>query len=582
VLSRPAAFDRTSQGRVRLVLALRAGNHAALAARAVGFNRRSRRWLAVAAASIGVDVAIARLLADPAYLPGWRQRLVEWLDTSVWACATEDHHDVVPLLTSGSLPATVEAAFATTSGTVAVPAYDPSRPWPPRDLGDGAVRSLQVLGAAVVPGLLVGAIRRRRGLPDSGIQHIVWSVAAFALSMAGTRHRERLHRAERQRWSSRTSAQVRFEYAATQAMLAMRSSPGHDFKKTLVALGLLGSERARAEGHRQIERPQTLLAHLDGTTLFEVTRSTRIEPPEAATLWLSPPQAKALDEFLDRAEEAAADGADHAVRVAHPSARETTIEHLGQVLRLRNDPPPLQAQLYPTSPTLLLASFQAFDNAIVGELPAWSVTPPTVLLAAMARRYWRRPPSDRELDRLVLGVLASAAAGFVVAASPLAPAFRGAFPGNPFAKGSLTVLGAHWGRLAPRHRLAFPAIVAGWLVSAMVRRRRDPAELVVAALEVAQAVSAGWRHTDLVDAEADHLEAVLQAEFTAACDVARAQATRAELDRYQAQLDLARTELAALGDRLTPLERKGLEEDCDELAAWLDDQFSSLAGELER
>ena len=345
-------------------MALRAGNHAGLAARAVGFNGRSRRWLAAAAVSIGIDLAIARRLADPAYLPGWRQRLVEWLDLAVWTFATDDHHDVVTLLTGGSMAATMETAFAVSAGDAAVPVYDADRPWPPRDVADVRRRCLQALAAGVAPAVLVALIRRRRGLPDGGLRHVMWNVAAFTLTAAGARHRERLHRAERRRWAERTTAQIAFEFDATRAAVAMRSSPGHDFKKTLLALGIYGSARARAAALGQGERPAALAARLDGATLFEVTRSTRIQPPDAATLWLSPAQATAVTGFLDRAEESAVDGADHAVRVAHPSVRETTIDYLGQRLSLRNDPPPLQARLYPTSPTLLLASFLAGDNAV--------------------------------------------------------------------------------------------------------------------------------------------------------------------------------------------------------------------------
>jgi hypothetical protein len=579
VRARPVALDRTSQGRVRMTLALRAGNHAALAARAVGYNGRSRRWLAVLAASAAIDATLARLLADPDYLPGWRQRLVEWLDTGLWAFTTDDHHDVVPLLSSGAMPATMETAFGVAAGDQALPVYDPRRPWPPEDGADAARRVGQLLAAGVVPVGVVAAVRRGRRLPDSGAKHVVWMVAAFALTAAGARHRERLHRAERRRWSERTASQVGFEFDATQASLAMRSSPGHDFKKTLVALGLYGSARAAAEAHGQADRPRALTARLDGATLFDVTRSTRLHPPEAATLWLSPAQARVVNDFLARAEEEAVDGADHRIRVTRPSARETLIDHLGLQLRLRNDPPPLRARLYPTSPTLLLAAFQAGDNAILGGLPAWAVAAPSALLALMARRYWHRPPDDDELDRLVLGVTASAAMGFAVCASPVADDARGSFPANPFAKGSLTVLGAHWGRLAPRHKAAAALILAGWAAASVHRRRRDPAELVVAALDLLQAVAAAWRHTDLVDAEAHHLEAALQAEFTSACDAARREATRTELDRYRVQLDLARDEIAALASRggLDPAVRAGLEDDCDELARWLAHQERAVA-----
>ena len=92
---------------------------------------------------------------------------------------------------------------------------------------------------------------------------------------------------------------------------------------------------------------------------------------------------------------------------------------------------------------------------------------------------------------------------------------------------------------------------------------------VAAGLELFQGMISIWRLTDLVDAEAEHFEAVLQAELTEACDTARRRAVSEELDDYAAQLAIARQALAELEDSLDPAWVTDLRADCDAVEAWL-------------
>jgi hypothetical protein len=578
-VSPPAARDRTSQGRVKMAFAVKAANHAMLAVRAVGLSGRSRRWLGVAAVSIGADAVLSRMLDDPRYIPGWGQWALEWIDCGIWAGATEARDDVVPLLSCAAVPSTIISTFDAFAGTRALPVYNPGRPWPPAGADDALRRGLHIVVTTAVPVVIASIVRKRRGLP-TGAENVIWTVAGASLAAFGARHRDRLHRGERQRWAQRTEAQVRQEFRVAEAELATSSTPGHDFKKTLFALGLYGSDEAMIEASRQAVRPQLLLQDLGGLTLFEVTRSTRITPPDAATLWVTPVQADRIRAFVRGAEDQAVDGADQSIRVRRPEANETIFEYLGQQLRLRNEPPPLRVRLDPSAILLALSAWLAIDTGIVRELPIAVTIPPAALLSAAAWRFWNRAPFDHEMSTLVRLSSTATAMGLVASASRLGPVVTplgySAFPASSFAKGTLTVLGAHWGRLSPGQRLLLPVVFIAWAAACLYRSPRTAAQMLIGALDLVQGMGATWRLSDLVDGEATHLETALQAEFSRTCEQARLEATRHELHRYLSQLRIARRALATLEDELEPKIHDDLLRDCTELARWLLERYRQL------
>jgi hypothetical protein len=568
----PRVRDRITQGRVKATFGIKSVNHAVLAVRAVGLHGRSRGWLVAGAASIGFDAVLARLLNDPDYLPSWPQWMLEWLDGALWATVTESSNDVMYLLTGAATPSVISATVEALAGTRAQPPLNPDRPWPPTDAGDALRRAGRVSATIGVPTLIAVVVRRRRGLPG-GAENVFWILAAAGISAFGARLRDRLHAEERRRWADRTAAQVQQELAGAQAALATTSSPGHDFKKTLFALGLYGSEAAMAEARAQTERPAELLHRLGGHTLFEITRSTRIVPTDASTLWLTDAQGRRVRGFLRDAEESAVDGADQTLRVERLQPREVTITYLGHRLRLRNDPPPLRARLDPTSVTLALAAFMAADTGMFGELPPIAVAPPVILLLWAAKRFFRRAPSEIELRVIMACCAVSTSIGFAAASSHWARLETRmnprAMPAGSFAKGFFVVLGAHWSRFGPGRRLLPPLIVAGWAAASVRRAPRRPAELLAGGLDLLQALSTTWRLSDLVDAEANHLEVVLQAEFSAACEAARRAATEEELGRYAHQLAVARGAIAELDGRLETTLVAQLEDDCRQVEQWL-------------
>jgi hypothetical protein len=416
---RRAGQDRTTQGRVRMTLGLRAANHAQMALRAVA-GGRSRGWLAAAAGSLAVDAVLARRLEDPAYLPGWGHWAAGWIDSVVWAHATDDRTDLISYQACEAIPQAIVATVDAFAGTEALPVYNPGRPYPAAGWTDVADRMARMAATALAPTAIAAVVRRRRGL-SLGLRNVVWPLECMPVTAFYCCHRDRLQRSERQRWARRTEAQVRQEFDNARLGMALASSPGHDFKKTLFALGIYGSPEAGDEARRQGVRPAELAGGLDGMTLFELTRSTRIRPRSAATLWLTPREADEIGAFLRAAEARAADGADQAIRVAYEPGRRLVIDHLGDRLVVRKDPPPLRARLYPSSVALLTAAFLSAGPAIMGDLPVTAVAPSVGLLAWEARRFWDRAPDDAELRRLVLVATGAAALGFVGAATRLRP-----------------------------------------------------------------------------------------------------------------------------------------------------------------
>jgi hypothetical protein len=221
-------------------------------------------------------------------------------------------------------------------------------------------------------------------------------------------------------------------------------------------------------------------------------------------------------------------------------------------LVVRKDPPPLRARLYPSALTLLSAAFLSAGPALMGDLPVPVVAPSVLLLLAEARRFWHRAPDDAELRRIVLVATGAAALGFVAAATHLRPGRFTTFPATGFAKGALFVLCVHWGRLGPGLRLLLPALFGGWAVATQRAARHTAVEMVIGAVDLAQVALSAWRLSDLVDAEAQNFDDVLQEELTVACQEAARRAVAVELDHHERQLAIARAALEDVRDRLEP------------------------------
>jgi hypothetical protein len=241
---------------------------------------------------------------------------------------------------------------------------------------------------------------------------------------------------------------------------------------------------------------------------------------------------------------------------------------------LRNDPPVLRAHLDPTAVTLSVAACMAGATALTGELPLPLAAPPVILLLCVARRFRRRSPTDTELHAIMALSTLATSIGFAASASRWAqvttPLSGRTMPAAAFAHGSLVVLGAHWSRLGTWRRVLLPAVFAGCTAASLHRRAgRAPTELLAGTINLVQCVAATWRFTEPVDAEADHLETVLQRDFTIARNAARGRAAGEELERYTQQLAIARSAIAQLDDRLDAAALAQLEQDCASVERWL-------------
>jgi hypothetical protein len=366
------------------------------------------------------------------------------------------------------------------------------------------------------------------------------------------------------------------ERVGAQFRTLAASSPGHDFKKTLFALGLEGSPAALDAARSQGARPGESLDSLPGMLLGEASHRVRIEPPGQAFRLLDPEQVAALQGFLVTASENAVDGMDQVLEVRELDSFTTEIRYLGARHLLRDDPPPLVADLNPTAGSFLWGTLLK----ALGLLPATRELHPAVVAPLLAVdlvglvRFWHRPV-DRTSQAFALrlavgGCLVAVAA----AATPLAP-LRNAegtdvYPSLAALRDLLLVVLPNWDDLSPRDRAVIPLGLGAALLAIAVRRRHTGVDwlTVAAGLSTPATALAMFRSSSLVEEEAALLERQLFDRFAATLAEARRHGEADELAAYAAQLEVARAALRDLPD-LDPGFRREVEADCAHLAGWL-------------
>ncbi len=564
------------QGRVELSLGVRLLWHGATA---IAAHRAKPRWrhTVMLAASVALDLHLTRRLRDPAHHPGAREVLLESLDAAMWG---PDFGPVPlapgPVLIADAVPSSIIAGYRVAAGQRALPVYDAGLAYPPTDLRSG-VRSAAILLAPVIaPFVAVAAARRRKQQPTAPFL-LVWPTTGALVTIIGVRHRDRLQTWSREEWERRAAVQVQRERAAARVDAATATNPGHDFKKTLFALGCYGSERAAEAARTAGAHPgHTLAALTGGQTLRSAVGDLRVEPPELGRMWLDEAQVRSVREFLERAEHNAQDGADQVLRVRVVDTRSTELVHLGSRLVLTSQPPPLLGRLYPTSGAFLISIVFIIYNLLpaIREVPRTAILAASAVYAGGAARFWRRPPDDDELGLVVSLASAAFLVGCVASAGPWASTenFEGreAIPISGFARGYLLLLGSHWGRLSPTQRLLFPGALATSAAVTLVRKPdRNLLDLLGSTLDMVSAAAAAWRTTDRLDAEVRFMESELQAGFVDVAERARIGEYAAERRHIAAQLAIAREALADLGDSLPDDARAELTADCDALERWL-------------
>lgn len=575
-----------ASGRVLLTATMRVLGHGSLIVRCVA-RRDYRRAILLGGASLAVDGLVSLRLTEATHMPGWVETLIDAADAAAWVrFGPRSPNTLSQALFSTTVASGVQSGFRAAAGTDAIPVYDPTRPWPPPTPASWVRR----IGGAALPVLVPWAVavataRARRGHAErrDTSTALATGIASVSLAVLGARHRARLHETTRQIWFERTNAQIDRERDSARANLATSSSPGHDFKKTLFALGLYGSDEALQAARAQGARPAQTLASGTGRTLREVTGSLPIEPLDAQRLWVPAQDEGQIVEFLDRATDSAADGARQVLEVTRPSPYETELRYLGARLILRNDPPPLLARFYPTAPALFISAFWKAS----AMLPEWRGLPPPIALAgaltdiALGVHHWQRPPTDRQLRTVHAVALTNAMIGLALSGTRLSPERTAtgnpALAGNPYLMGMSLLTVSHWSRLGPAQRASLAVACLAWLATGQIRRPVPALHVSAELLTILTAFVPVWGLLGRLEGEAALLQDQLQADFRRRCELARSDALAAELDEFRHQLTIARRALSDLSDALDGPTATQLTAECDQLEQWLHATTAALS-----
>ncbi len=568
-----------ASGRVLLTAAMRMLGHGSLIVRCVAERRYGRAAL-LGGASLAADAVVCRRLSDPAYLPGWAETVIDAIDAAAWVwLGPQSPNTLNQALFSTTVASGIQAGFRAAAGTDAVPVYDPTKPWPPPTPAAWVTRLAGAALPVVAPWATAVATERRRTRRAGdrwAITALASGTAAVTLAALGARHRARLHSSTRRLWLERTRIQISRERETARANLATSSTPGHDFKKTLFALGLYGSDEALHAARAQGARPAETLAGQPGKTLREVVGSLAITPLDAQRLWIVDEDEARIRTFLDEATTGAADGATQVIDVKRPSPYELELGYLGTRLVLRNEPPPLLARFYPTAPALVISAFWKASAL----LPEWRGLPAPVALTgaatdlALGLRHWQRPPTDSELRTIHAVAFANALVGLALSATRLSPERTAtgnpALAGNPYLMGLSMLTVSHWSRLDQPQRRALGLAYAAWFVTGQLRRPVPALHVTAELLTILTAFVPAWDLVGRLEGEVALLQGELQADFRHRCDIARAAALTEEFDEFRRQLDIARRALHDLADSLDDETARQLTAECDELERWLD------------
>ena len=571
------AATRTAVG-----TALKLGGRGGLLVTALRSRRRGR-WLALGAVGVAADVLMSRRLADRRYLPGLLRYAAETADAALWAAAAGDGSGrPAPVLMVDSAGSAAEAGWRIGAGTSARPVYDPSRPWPPRTAADTARAVAQVAVPVLGPYGALWLVRRAHGLRTHW-SNLSWGLGSALFGFAFARNRARLQQRTVDRWTRQARDLVDHERTAARFFTVAQSSPGHDFKKTLFALGLWGSSEARAAATAQGARPGDLYRQLPGQLLAEASHRARIDPPEQGLRLLSAGQAQQLQRFLADTAEQAPDGLDQTVQVRDLDGFTTQITYLGRRLHLRHDPPPLAAELNPTAGSFLIGAVLK-AHGLLPHTTELGVPLSAVLAAVDAAgfvHFWRRPVTATSLDSAVRRAALGAACAIAAAATPLAHLRDGdggeLYPAIGAARDLLLVLLPNWDLLRGGQKALAPLAVAGALAASVVRRRQVGVDWLSLIADLGSLVDtlAMLRAASRAEEEAVLLERAMFDRYSAAVRRARQAGQHQELASYAEQLRLARRVAAELAD-LDPALRQAVDADCDRLQAWLAHQGVDL------
>jgi hypothetical protein len=578
-VSRPALDDRSLVGqRVVAARALRSGLHTYLVIRSA---RRDRVWrvVTVAAASLLADIVADRLVAcgDPPEAPS---RLgLDVADAIAWS-AVVPRHDVLAaraVQLADTTASGIEAGYRLAAGGDAVPVVEPARPFPPQR---PLVAIARAVAPAAMPAVAAAVVYRRRRLPTE-LNQLGWGLFSVTMGAAIARQRDRYQRRARAQWADTTRMTLAIEEAVGRVRAATASSPGHDFKKVLAALGVFGSAPAEAASREQTQHPlETIQATPGGMTALDAADASgvAIEPETAWTTWLDGSQVTQLADFVratDAANPSATIDVEPVVRVVATRRAGVLVRYRGVSSTLSRASTRPDVRIDPVAMSLLLGAILKAITPITAGMRRAPALGAAAIDLGTSLHYMRSAPSDRDRPT-VLGAAFTSAAVFDAAAALGFSTNHGAsgelaFPATNGSIGAALAL-ARYAPDARRSRGAAAALLfAMW---AMASRRPIRANPIAAVAELCfLAISA--TATAGVDARIDHerteLERALERQLHEQVEAARHRGVRFELDRYRSQLLLAHRELASLGDAVPSDVHDSIVTDCDALARWLDD-----------
>jgi len=430
----------------------------------------------------------------------------------------------------------------------------------------------------MAPAVAIRIARERRGTPG-GAGLAGWGAAATVVGVGFGLEAKRLQRRMEATFIEDVRPRLVLEDEAARLAVATKASPGHDFKKTLLTLGMLGSSAAWEAGQAQAARPGAVLGHLgEGVSLFEAARSVDlwVEPPTAGVHWISRRQAENVARFIAsvRTEQPISIDTDGGSTLTVLAAERTQIivAHLGRQEVIADPIPEPRGNLDVLLVGTLVSAFWKMARLVIEpkSAPRRALASVAVLADAIfAASIVAFGPSDRLVRRGVLSALLSGATFDLIRTVGLdetARAPKG--PGTNGMMGATMLVGAYWSRMGRLRWLLVPLLVTLWGV-ADTDWDQGLGPAMQSLLWVPQILLASLDFPAPLAADGERLRQQLRSEVEGEIDRIRKSVAEQELAGIRADLDLARRELGRLAEGLDPELRSAIRQDCDDLDAWL-------------
>ncbi len=391
----------------------------------------------------------------------------------------------------------------------------------------------------------------------------------------------------RDEWQLRTRDQIEFERVAAQVRAAVYPGPGHDFKKTLAVLAAYGSRAARQASIHQGAHPATVLDHAtSGQTLRDAAGWIWIEPPDAATTWLSINQAASVRAFLDDAAHDGDDLREAVLTVETDALGSAHLVHLDRVLELAPERPSISTHVDPVVHAFLVGGMQKIVSLASSEFPRrTTLARISAALDIVGVIWFAQHPPARDHRYWTIAPVAASSALFCLSVAR-GDAIRTNRYGNavfPASAGvqSIMLVAERYGTDLVTTRWVLRLLASAMWVSAEILPQRRPlgpviAEIVPLALQPLVTTGIAQR----VRFESAALQRHLADEFRDRVAAERLAAADDELARYGAQLELAEHELDSPDVGVPDDIRAALAQECKALRSWLTDPTTrnALAG----